>query len=88
MDASLLCRLVYLPLTPTCNILFVSMFFPLFFFPPPALLSSSTFTCNLAFLFQPFYLLPPSPLLAGRLGGDKFGGGRQREDKQGLCVST
>ena len=87
MDASLLCRLVYLPLTPTCNILFCQHVFPSLFF-PPALLSSSTFTCNLAFLFQPFYLLPPSPLLAGRLGGDKFGGGRQREDKQGLCVST
>lgn len=47
---------------------------------PPSLPSflSYTFTCNFALPFfslsQHFYLFPPSPLLAGRLGGDKFGG--------------
>lgn len=36
---------------------------------------------------SPFYLFPASPLLAGHLGGDKFGGG-QAEGGQtwSLCV--
>ena len=42
---------------------FSVLYFYMQFCPPPFF-----------FLSQHFYLLPPSPLLAGRLGGDKFGG--------------
>lgn len=48
-----------------------------------------TFTCDFAlpFSLSPFYLFPPSPLLAGRLGGDKFGGGQaERGQTRSLCV--
>lgn len=33
-----------------------------------------------------FYLFPPSPLLAGRLGGDKFGGEGEGGQTRSLCV--